>query len=146
MLETQCLFSLVVFQREIVFYRHTLFHDFGVVSILVYKGKINFSISQTFCKLFFVAREGFEPPTSRLWAWRATSAAISRYIFHSKNFQIKSHKVKTIFSNNQTSVGHFFLRLSSHLVYKVKTKFSFCQIYFINLSKFGDVVLSDVSL
>ena len=27
----------------------------------------------------FVARGGFEPPTSRLWAWRATSATISRY-------------------------------------------------------------------
>ena len=33
-------------------------------------------------------------------------------------------------------MGHFFLRLSSQLFHKVKTKFSFCQIYIVK--RFGD--------
>jgi len=49
-----------------------------------------------------------------------------------------SHKDKTIFSNNQMPMGHFFFsRLSSQLFHKVKTKFSFCQIYIVK--RFGDV-------
>ena len=32
-----------------------------------------FSLYQTYC-FYMVAGEGIEPPTSRLWAWQATSA------------------------------------------------------------------------
>ena len=101
------------------------------------KVRQTFQFVKLFVKFFLVARVRIELTTFGLWARRATAATISRYIFYSKNFQNKSHKLNLIFSNNQISVGHFFLRFSSHLFHKVKTKFSFCQIYFMKLSLWG---------
>ena len=143
---------------------------------MFHKGKINFSICQTFCEVFFLRCFTGNLITDVISVWvkyssygilsysnwlrekdsnlrpfgyepnELTAATISRYIFYSKNFQNKSHKLNLIFSNNQISVGHFFVRLSSHLFHKVKTKFSFCQIYFMKLWLLGMFVLSDVRL
>ena len=54
-----------------------------------------FILSSTFV-IFFVAGEGIEPPTSRLWALRATAATIPRYIF--KNVSRKKVPQLIVFS------------------------------------------------
>ena len=57
---------------------------------------------------------------------------LSRYIFFiQRTFKISPTKLKLFFQIIKRLWDIFFLRLSSQLFHKVKTKFSFCQIYFM---------------
>ena len=63
--------------------------------------------------LLFVAREGIEPPTSRLWALRATAATISRYELYDRPPLSPSHLSTSC--AGCTSGSHHILFLRTYL-------------------------------